>query len=147
VLVAGLSTSAHADNKFNKYRAFYYDGNGMLLQVEDVPDRVLKDRNIVDIVDTTLQPIPLVTNKANAVAAGLNIPMKRLATLAVYYTYDGNKEPDENKELVQAKPYAVEDLRALEDKRVLEVCLARDPNEVCAFPKRCHCMTGTCCCY
>ncbi len=144
VFAIGLSTGAQAANQ---YRALYYSADWTLLQVEEVPDQEFKDRkkNLEDI-DQTSMVIPLLTTKtAKLLHKGVNEEMHRLARYAVYYTYEG-EEPGDGKELVQAKPKFVEELTSVPN-RVLKSCLARDGNDPCAYPKRCHCLVNTCCCY
>lgn len=141
VSAIGLSTGAQAANR---YRALYYSADWTLLQVEDVPDQEFNDRkkNLEDIDQTSIL-IPLLTDKtAKPLHKAVNEQMHRLARYAVYYTYENAPAPDP----VQAKPKFVEELSSVPN-RLLKSCLERDPNEQCAFPKRCHCLVNTCCCY
>src|SRR5688500_10026411 len=100
-----------------KYTAFYYDSHGVLLQVEDVSDADLAARNLVSL-DSTLQPIPMVTGNSKPLRAGTNIPMSQLAVVAVYYTHDETARQDNDSDTsdVQSKPEKVEDLRFVPDR-------------------------------
>jgi hypothetical protein len=139
----GAASGASAQTTGNTFQAFYYDSFGKLLQVEDVPNSELTKRKLVHINDAVV-PIPMLTPHFNPLIVGTKIPMSKFATLAVYYSYDGTPQPgDQN---VQAKPKRVEYLGFV-PSRVLLRCLPRDPSAPCLFPKRCHCMTGSCCCY
>jgi hypothetical protein len=139
----GLASVATAQTVGNKYQAFYYDSLGMLLQVEEVPNSELGARKLVHINDAA-PPISMLTPESNPLIVGTKIPMSKFATLAVYYSYDGTPQPgDQN---VQAKPQRVEYLGFVPSRLLLK-CLPRDPSAPCLFPRRCHCMTGSCCCY
>lgn len=138
-----LTSEASAQTMGNKFQAFYYDSLGILLQVEDVPNSELANRKLVNINDATT-PTPILTPRINPLIFGTKIPMSKFATLAVYYSYDGTPQPgDQN---VQAKPRSVEYLGFVPSRLLLK-CLPRDPSAPCLFPRRCHCMTGSCCCY
>ena len=143
----GLTTGAQAHDR---YRALYYSADWTLLQVEDVPDQEFKNRNKngrLEDIDKTSIVIPLLTDKkAKMLHAASNEDMHRLARYAVYYTYEEDPEPADDAKQIQAKPKFVEELSDVPDRQ-LKSCLARDPNEPCAYPKRCHCLVNTCCCY
>jgi len=128
----------------NEVRAFYFNHKGKLLQVELVDQGKMSLRTLEDADQTEIE-FPQLNGKALPKVTGTNKPMKRLATVAVYYSYKGGT-PDEDAQDVQAVPVKVEDLHDVDD-RTLETCLARDGSDPCPFPKRCHCMTGSCCCY
>lgn len=126
------------------YRAFYYDDDGLLLQVEDVPDGEYTSRKLVD-VDSSLMAIPMLTNNVRPLITGANILMSRFATIAVYYTY-ANPRPGDGTPNVIARPAKIEYLGFVKE-RTIKLCVARAPDAPCQFPKRCHCMTTSCCCY
>ena len=135
------SQTARADT----YRAFYYDAQGKLLQVENVPDAELANRNLVDVNQSALV-VPLLTGKDFPMISGLRKMMNKSAELAVYYTFNKSNPPNSGDKDVQALPSKVEYLGFIEKRLILE-CLPRDGATPCIFPKRCHCMTGSCCCY
>ena len=141
VAAALVSPTASA----GKYRAFYYDAQNRLLQVEDVPDSEIDKRTLVDYHDS-LFPIPLLTKKDAPIVDGENIPMSRLAAFAVYYTFEEISESPDEATDVAALPDQVEYL-ALVGNRTLATCLPLTSTDPCPFPKRCHCSTKTCCCY
>jgi hypothetical protein len=137
-----FTTSAHAD----QFQAFYYDAQGLLLQVEAVRNQDLTGRKLVDI-NNSLMVVPMLTERVVPLLSGINLPMSKFATLAVYYTYDNPATPRATgSKDVQARPTKVEYLGFV-GARTIARCVARDPNQPCLFPKRCHCMIGTCCCY
>jgi hypothetical protein len=127
-----------------QYRAFYYNAKGELLQVESVSEAMLTTRTLED-VNTTTMTIPTLNGAVVPKITGANKSMSKFAVIAVYYTYAG-KRPEKGSFNVQALPVKVEDLQWVHE-RTLETCLARSGNDPCAFPRRCHCMTGSCCCY
>lgn len=139
----GLASDANAQTVTNKFRAFYYDVYGVLLQIEDVSDRDLASRKLVSVNDADT-PIPLLTRQSSPLTFGAKIPMSKDAAIAVYYTFDGTPQPGNPN--VQAKPKSIEYLGFV-SSRTLQNCLPKIPDQPCLFPKRCHCMTGGCCCY
>jgi hypothetical protein len=139
--ICGLALSAGA-HAANKYRAFYYDAQYRLLQVEDVPDATLTNRTLVDLDDSVIT-IPMLTDKAIPLVFGDNLEMSKFAVIAVYYASD----PDETAtEKVRAFPEKVEYLGTVKE-RTLGICLARDDGEVCKLPAKCYCSGGSCCCH
>jgi hypothetical protein len=142
VLCAGfLPESASAQ----QYTAFYYNAKGELLQVEAVPNGEISRRTLEN-ADTTKMVIPMLNSTATPKVTGPNRAMSKFATIAVYYTVSASTTPQTGAQDVQAKPVKVEDLQWVKE-RVLATCLTRLSTSPCLFPKRCHCMTGSCCCY
>jgi hypothetical protein len=132
----------------DRYYAFYYNAKGELLQVESVPDAEMTTRTLEDI-DATTMVIPMLTQVVvpRLKEGGKNVRKSKNATIAVYYTYkDMTPPPKNNDENIQAYPVKVEDLQFVGSRKLTE-CLPRDGSEPCLFPKRCHCLTGGCCCY
>ncbi len=84
------SSPAQADPQ-SKYRAFYYDAQSRLLQVEEVPDGEIETRKLVDI-DDSVMPVPMLTERSVPLISGTNVPMSRFAVMAVYYTFDQESE-------------------------------------------------------
>ena len=125
------------------FQAFYYDAQGVLLQVESVPNREMANRKLVD-PDEAMMLIPMLNKKIFPLVSGNNLNMSKLAAIAVYYTYEG--DPQDGDVDVPARPVKVEYLQFV-GKRTLAKCLPRDSNDACLFPKRCHCTFGSCCCY
>ena len=145
LILAFASSMSHADPA-GKYRAFYYDAQYRLLQVEEVPEGEFDSRHKVE-VDNSVMAIPLLTAGDVPLITGVDIPMSRFAVLAVYYTYDqSGSPPTPGAEDVPSLPVAVEYLGFVKD-RTIATCAPRDNTDPCKFPKRCHCMTTTCCCY
>ena len=139
------SSPAQADPQ-SKYRAFYYDAQSRLLQVEEVPDGEFGTRKTVDINDSVM-PVPMLTERSVPLISGANIPMSRFAVLAVYYTYDqGAPTPSPGAADVPGLPDSVEYLGFVKE-RTIAACAALTSTDPCKFPQRCHCMTATCCCY
>jgi hypothetical protein len=144
-ITAALAMLVSQPVRADQYRAFYYDAKGRLLQVEDVPDSELASRTLININETDVT-VPLLTKKDVPLVTGNNKKMHRLAVLAVYYTYSTAVPPATGDKDVQAVPRKIEYLERIDD-RLIKSCLARDGSTPCIFPKRCHCMTGACCCY
>lgn len=122
------------------YRAFYYNAAGKLIQVEEVPDSDLGNR---ELLDPEQMSYPTLTNDLPLFDKNAQKKMSRFATVAVYYTYTP-PEPAVNTRKVQAHVAKVEDLQWV-DSRNLK-CLKREGPDPCYYPKRCHCITN-CCCY
>ena len=141
VIAALVSQLASAD----EYRAFYYDAQGKLLQVEDVPDHEAATRALESVNESALV-VPLLTGRDYPMISGNSKQMHKSAELAVYYTFNKATPPSVGDKDVQALPTKVEYLGFIE-KRHMAKCLPRDGSQPCIFPKRCHCMTGACCCY
>ena len=134
------SVAARADNK---YRAFYYDAEYRLLQVEDVPDALAAKRNLVGL-DDSVMTIPMLTTKDTPLIKGDNIPMSRFAVIAVDYAYQSGAQAGNSD--VQALPEKVEYLGFV-GERMLGTCLGRLSTDPCVLPARCHCTGKSCCCY
>jgi hypothetical protein len=126
----------------DKYRAFYYNDKGELLQVEQVPDSAVPTRFLQDPL---VEQVPQIKSDTHEKISGTNVPMSKFATIAVYYTYDG-AEPALGTANVRVRPVKIEDLQ-FAPGRIIATCLARSGSDPCSYPKRCHCQTGTCCCW
>jgi hypothetical protein len=145
VVIFGSMLYLGSASAADKYRAFYYSAQGELLQVEQVPDSEVPNRTLQN---PDASQIPVLTKDTHEKISGTNIPMSRLATFAIYYTYDAwpGVEPTIGTQGVRAHPVKIEDLQFVQN-RTIGVCLARSGDTPCAYPLRCHCQTGSCCCY
>jgi hypothetical protein len=126
------------------YRAFYYNAAGELLEVEVVSEAEASHRLLEDVATTKIV-FPHLTAAVFPKISGTNKVMSKFATVAVYYTYDGAR-PAIGEPNVPAIPVKVEDLQWVQ-KRTLATCAARASTDPCPFPRRCHCVGGSCCCY
>jgi hypothetical protein len=139
------------------HRAFYFDSNGNLLNVEmldDVSIRYLqKHRTLLPYGTSGASAKPLVkdmpiTNACSSDGDFQNIDLN--ARYAIYFGYtaldDGrDHRPQRNyPELRLTKMY--EEVIPANTTRLVE-CAKEDTSAPCQFPKTCHCTTGTCCCY
>jgi len=142
-LALALAVPAGAAGAADLYRAFYYNAQGDLLQVEQVPDADVPNRKLKDPAE--VEDVPRITRRTVEKISGTNIPMSRNATLAVYYSYDG-PEPAVGTRNVRARPFKIELLEFVPN-RTVAVCLDKGPEQPCQYPQRCHCTTGACCCW
>ena len=105
----------------DKYRAFYYNAAGELLEVEVVSEAEASKRVLEDVATTKLV-FPLLTAAVYPKISGTNKVMSKFATVAVYYTYDGAR-PAIDVPNVLATPVKVEDLQWVQ-QRTLATCAA-----------------------
>ena len=145
IMTFGLGLYLEGAYAADKYRAFYYNPQGELIQVEDVPDIDVPNR-IKFLKDTDATEAPPIKRSTFEKISGTNVPMSKLATFAIYYTYSGANEPPVGTQNVQALPVKIEDLQFV-PTRTIAICLPRVGSTPCVYPHRCHCVTGSCCCW
>lgn len=133
-------TSVTLQQDVTIYRAFYYDASNNLLHIENV--RGVAGRYLTPLFSTPPAAPLTPPNEGPAVLIGAN------ASYAVYYGTAGPNQPkfkpgDSN---AMSKPVAFEKLSAADAFRPIEC--ATKGEDVCLFPKMCHCApVGGCCCY
>jgi hypothetical protein len=144
LLMFGCKVHPTPPEEDDKYRAFYYNAVGELLEVEIVSEAEASRRVLEDIAATKIA-YPQLTMTAFPKTSGTNKVISKDATVAVYYTYVGYR-PANGTPNVQAIPVKVEDLQLVK-QRTLTTCVARASTDPCTYPRRCHCVGPSCCCY
>lgn len=140
LLFLGCTLISHGALSDEDVKAFYYDANGQLLQVEAVTPLEMSGRNLLNPSDATLT-IPTLTGAQTPLINGADKPMSRFATIAVYYKTVFDPANPEDSETTLFK---VEDLQWVHE-RTLATCVPRSPGDSCFLPKRCRCQTQCCC--
>ncbi len=143
LLILGVPKSVFAQQP-DQFLGFYYDLNNTLLQVEKVPLNAFTSRSERgDWSPEDIPPIKKSTKERLICSDGADQAISKLAAFVVYYSADGN--PATGTPDVRAKPRTVEYLDNVARTTIL--CTSRDGDDPCIYPKRCHCLTGSCCCW
>lgn len=152
-LILGLLSGSFAPNggafaADTEYRVFYYNARERLLFIEQV-DKTTADARGLDPVGLDNFRPPEIRTPIPKNECGTDGDSQRVtrASFAVYYAVDnldpGNDAPRDN---VQARAVAWEDLAGKLPRDI--TCAAKEADNACSWPpNRCHCVTGTCCCY
>jgi hypothetical protein len=129
----------------NEFLGFYYDQNNTLLQVEIVPPGAFTGR--LERGDWSPEDIPAITKntKERLICSSPDQDISKLAAFVVYYRPVGTAVPATGESNVRAIPRTLEYLDNV--VRTTIKCTAKAGDDPCIYPKRCHCLTGSCCCW
>lgn len=150
-----LVVNAQSAPEIKSYKAFYFDADGDLVQVENVADAKLKSRCLVYLgLKNNFSSKPVLFDKDKHIRVNCNAsfqqPVSNEATTVTYYGI-AMPEPTIGTQNVLAVPLFSEQLGAETAGRTI-TCVASSSQTPCAWPKACHCplLGGNCptgCCW